>query len=153
MPFSRDLPDPGIKPRSPALQVDSLLTKPLGKPMCAIIKYLSPFLGYKFHNNRDHNCFTHYLTQLGIESVFNKWFLSLWVNKSYDSCKPNPKATITSYTRCKTKPRNILIVWWECDVNTNWSSPGPYLKKSFGKINLIWWTKQNESFTCIIQKT
>ena len=27
-----DLPDPGIKPRSPALQVDSLLSEPRGKP-------------------------------------------------------------------------------------------------------------------------
>ena len=27
-----DLPDPGIKPRSPALQVDSLPTEPPGKP-------------------------------------------------------------------------------------------------------------------------
>ena len=32
-PFSRDLPNPGIKPRSPALQVDSLLSEPPGKPM------------------------------------------------------------------------------------------------------------------------
>ena len=30
--FSRDLPDPGIEPRSPALQVDSLPTEPLAKP-------------------------------------------------------------------------------------------------------------------------
>ena len=28
----RDLPDPGIVPRSPVLQADSLLSKPLGKP-------------------------------------------------------------------------------------------------------------------------
>ena len=27
-----DLPNPGIKPRSPALQADSLLTEPPGKP-------------------------------------------------------------------------------------------------------------------------
>ena len=27
-----DLPDPGLKPGSPALQADSLLTEPLGKP-------------------------------------------------------------------------------------------------------------------------
>ena len=27
-----DLPNPGIEPRSPTLQVDSLLTKPPGKP-------------------------------------------------------------------------------------------------------------------------
>ena len=31
-PFSRDLPDPGIEPGSPALQVDSLATEPSGKP-------------------------------------------------------------------------------------------------------------------------
>ena len=29
-PSPRDLPNPGIKPRSPALQVDSLLTEPPG---------------------------------------------------------------------------------------------------------------------------
>ena len=31
-PFFRDLPNPGIKPRSPTLQVDSLPSKPPGKP-------------------------------------------------------------------------------------------------------------------------
>ena len=31
IPFSRDLPDPGIKPGSPALQADSLLSEPPGK--------------------------------------------------------------------------------------------------------------------------
>ena len=31
-PFSRGLPNPGIKPRSHALQVDSLPAKPQGKP-------------------------------------------------------------------------------------------------------------------------
>ena len=31
-PSPRDLPNPGIKPRSPALQVDSLLAEPQGKP-------------------------------------------------------------------------------------------------------------------------
>ena len=30
--FSRGLPDPGIKPRSPALQAVSLPSEPLGKP-------------------------------------------------------------------------------------------------------------------------
>ena len=34
MPFPSpgDLPDPGIKPRSPALQADALTSEPLGKP-------------------------------------------------------------------------------------------------------------------------
>ena len=31
-PFSRDLANTGIKPRSPALQVDSFPDEPLGKP-------------------------------------------------------------------------------------------------------------------------
>ena len=31
-PSPRDLPDPGIEPRSPALQADSLPSKPAGKP-------------------------------------------------------------------------------------------------------------------------
>ena len=32
IPFSRDLPNPGIKARHPALQADSLLSEPPGKP-------------------------------------------------------------------------------------------------------------------------
>ena len=32
MPFSRDLPNPGIKPRSPTLQADSLPFESPGKP-------------------------------------------------------------------------------------------------------------------------
>ena len=33
-PSPGDLPDPGIKTRSPALRVDSLPFEPPGKPMC-----------------------------------------------------------------------------------------------------------------------
>ena len=33
-----DLPDPGIKPTTPALQADSLPTEPPGKPQCNIIQ-------------------------------------------------------------------------------------------------------------------
>ena len=31
-PFSRDLPNPGIEPKSPTLQADSLAAEPQGKP-------------------------------------------------------------------------------------------------------------------------
>ena len=31
-PFSADIPNPGIKPRSPTLQADSLPAEPQGKP-------------------------------------------------------------------------------------------------------------------------
>ena len=33
IPFSRGLPDPGIEPGSPALQVGSLPSEPPGKPL------------------------------------------------------------------------------------------------------------------------
>ena len=33
-----DLPDPGVKPRSPTLQADSLLSEPPGKPSTTIYK-------------------------------------------------------------------------------------------------------------------
>ena len=32
-----DLPDPGIEPGSPALQADSLLSEPPGKPVCVCV--------------------------------------------------------------------------------------------------------------------
>ena len=32
IPFSRGLPNPGIEPKSPALQADSLPVEPHGKP-------------------------------------------------------------------------------------------------------------------------
>ena len=35
-PSPGDLPDPEIEPKSPALQADSLLTEPLGKPIVYI---------------------------------------------------------------------------------------------------------------------
>ena len=36
-PSPRDLPDPGIEPRSPALEVDSLPSEPPGKPSLMLI--------------------------------------------------------------------------------------------------------------------
>ena len=35
-----DLPNPGIKPRSPALQADSLLSEPLGAPIY-VLNYMA----------------------------------------------------------------------------------------------------------------
>ena len=42
-PFTRDLPDPGIEPRSPALQVDSLPAEPQRKPKNTGVGSLSLF--------------------------------------------------------------------------------------------------------------
>ena len=43
IPFSRYLSNPGIEPRSPALQVDSLPAKPQGKPKNTGVGSLSLF--------------------------------------------------------------------------------------------------------------
>ena len=42
-PSPEDLPHPGVEPRSPALQADSLLSEPPGKPLFTLrmVKYLS----------------------------------------------------------------------------------------------------------------
>ena len=42
-----DLPNPGIEPRSPALQADSLLTEPPGKPMCKIDSQREPAIQHR----------------------------------------------------------------------------------------------------------
>ena len=39
VPFSRDLPNPGIEPRSPALQADSLPAEPQEKPLVYWSRY------------------------------------------------------------------------------------------------------------------
>ena len=48
IPFSRHLPDSGIKPRSPALQADSLPSEPPGKPLSSfysLLKHVSLHTG------------------------------------------------------------------------------------------------------------
>ena len=37
LPSPGDFPDPGIEPRSPALQADALLSEPTGKPSGQVI--------------------------------------------------------------------------------------------------------------------
>ena len=50
IPFSRDLPDPGIEPRSPALQADSLPSEPPGQPLYTIISLLKALMYYNCVN-------------------------------------------------------------------------------------------------------
>ena len=38
-PFSRGFPNPGIKPRSPTLQADCLLSEPPGKPVFGVLTF------------------------------------------------------------------------------------------------------------------
>ena len=46
-PSPRDLPDPGIKPGSPALQADALPSEPPGKPGRSCPKYFIYFKSFK----------------------------------------------------------------------------------------------------------
>ena len=48
-PFPGDLPNRGIKPRSPALQADALTSEPLGKPKCFVCLFVFNFI-FKFYN-------------------------------------------------------------------------------------------------------
>ena len=41
IPFSAGFPKPGVEPRSPALQADSLPSEPPRKPIYAIIEYIN----------------------------------------------------------------------------------------------------------------
>ena len=51
-PSPGDLPNPGIKPGSPALQADTLQSEPPGKPCIhtSIFSYLSPCVSTKNHD-------------------------------------------------------------------------------------------------------
>ena len=51
LPSLGDLPDPGIKRRSQALQADSLLSEPLGKPTCHYM-FLQT---HRTQDNKKHN--------------------------------------------------------------------------------------------------
>ena len=46
LPSLGNLPDPGIEPRSPTLQTDTLLSEPPGKPMVCEV-YLNKIVGVK----------------------------------------------------------------------------------------------------------
>ena len=58
-PLPVDLPNPGTKPRSPALQVDSLPSEPLGKPKNIGVGSLS-FLQGNFLTQKSNHGLLHY---------------------------------------------------------------------------------------------
>ena len=95
LPFlpPRDLPDPGIKPRSPALQADALLSEPPGKLEASRLLWKSPSPGLHifFWDQRSENFFlkepdSKYLWLWGPHS---HWLIySVWLQKddSSSSC-------------------------------------------------------------------
>ena len=49
-PSPGDLPDPGIEPRSPTLQADTLTSEPPGKPHIRIYMYIKPIQFFFFNS-------------------------------------------------------------------------------------------------------
>ena len=89
-PSPEDLPDPGIKPRSPALQADSLPAELWGKPhevvCCVLIKLPLNFADILLHLWRDigYCVFVQWIAQSMYNSCILKIMFYLWDNlKSY----------------------------------------------------------------------
>ena len=74
-PSLGDLPNPGIEPRSPALQTDSLPAGPQGKPKNTGVGSLS-LLQRIFLSQESNRCFLHcrqILTLTGTQYIFIEW--------------------------------------------------------------------------------
>ena len=85
-PFSRDIPNPGIKPRSPALQADSLSTEPQGKPKNTGVGSLS-LLQRIFPTQELNQGLLHcrrILYQLSYQGVTREAFRKYWHQKSHN---------------------------------------------------------------------
>ena len=82
-PPPEDIPNPGIKPRSPTLQIDSLLTEPLGKPKNTdvgslfLLQRVFPTQESRELKNR---VLLHYMQILYQLSYQEFCFLCLWVS-------------------------------------------------------------------------
>ena len=77
-PSPGDLPNPGIEPGSPALQTDTLLSKPPGKPSNPADVGNLIFGSYAFSKSSLNIWFTvHVLLMPGLEN-FEHYFTSMW---------------------------------------------------------------------------
>ena len=72
---TEDLPDPGIKPRSPALQGDSLLTEPPGKPIYLYMCVCMGFFSFFFF-------FRHFISQFFLSIFIYLWLYWVFVAAS-----------------------------------------------------------------------
>ena len=85
-PSPGDLPNPGIKPRSPALQAHSLPAEPQGKPKNMGVGRLSLLQG----NNMHSHCLVRHCMQPIFDHSFCKYLLNLW-------CMPGTVLAIVMY--------------------------------------------------------
>ena len=99
-PSPGDLPNPGIKPRSPRVQADSLAAEPQGKPFnqnqMAKVVYISPMTQLSWvHKN--------YITNppTNPKSLYSAAFFSSHIPGQYFSC---PKSLRARYQRIRDQP-------------------------------------------------
>ena len=89
-PFSRDLPNPGIEPRSPTLKVDSLPAEPQGKPKNTGVSSLSLLqrIFLTQESNRDLLHCRRILYQLSYHGCrFNPWVRKIPCRRKWE-CTP-----------------------------------------------------------------
>ena len=86
VPFSKDLPNPGIEPRSPTLQADSLPAEPQGKPKNTGVGSLS-LLQRIFLTQESNEDLLHYrqiLYQLSYQGCrFNPWVRKIHCRRKF----------------------------------------------------------------------
>ena len=77
LPSPGDLPDPGIKPRSPALEADALTSEPPGKPpLCLPLSYCLFSMSHKLSRKYTYAC-----VLVSVLSHFShvRLFANLWI--------------------------------------------------------------------------
>ena len=130
--FSRDIPNPGIEPRSPALQVDSLPTEPQGKPKNTGVGSLS-LLHQIFPKQEFNQSLLHcrrILYQLSCQGVTREAFMKHWHQKSHsvsEKCVTWPLRTDEKRTerlddKWCTSPRGRQVVNRYCTHRTDKTS-------------------------------
>ena len=94
LPSPQDLPNPGIQPRSPALQADSLLDELQGKPKNTGVGSLS-LLHWIFQTQELNRGLQHcrqilcQLSYYGSEQMSNNMLQSIWYSTKYFHCSKN----------------------------------------------------------------
>ena len=92
-PFSKDLPNPGIEPRSPSLQVDSLPTEPQGSPR------VLEWVAYPFSRGSSQP-----RNQTGVSCIAGRFFTSWAIREApggqqlYKNGSPHSSVLVYIYT-------------------------------------------------------
>ena len=117
-PSPGDLPDPGMEPRSPALQVDSLPSEPLGKPHSFIVKGKvgrgrRPSLSFL---HRRHASITSSSSRLGRGISFHRWLFFVGA----ESMSLGSLAHQARWTGWRSQAASVLLLWVTSRASAAW---------------------------------